>query len=110
MESQQQIVELLQPCRGFVLMSRYENWCLSAHEAAACGLPLLVQDQKWSRERFGDQAHYFAHIGNSARNAAILRRFYESAPALPVPKIKIHSWLEAARELRTAYEHVLSAS
>lgn len=104
--SELEMIALLQSARGFVLMSNYENWCLSAHEAAACGLPLLVQDQKWSRERFGDQARYFAHIGNSAKNATILRQFYEQTPTLPSPKIKLHSWLDAAHELRMAYEAV----
>ena len=105
-----EMIALLQSARGFVLMSNYENWCLSAHEAAACGLPLLIQDQKWSRERFNDQAHYFTHIGNSASNAEVLRRFYESSPALPPPKIRLHSWLDAARELQHVYDRVLSTS
>ena len=53
------MVALLQASRGFVLMSQFENWCLSAHEAVACGLPVLVPDQNWSRERFGNAARYF---------------------------------------------------
>ena len=105
-----EMIALLQSARGFVLMSDYENWCLSAHEAAACGLPLLVQDQKWSRERFGDQARYFAEIGNSARNAAVLHQFYEACPALPSAKIQLHSWLDVARHLEIVYERALSSS
>jgi glycosyltransferase involved in cell wall biosynthesis len=105
-----EMISLLQSARGFVLMSRHENWCLSAHEAAACGLPLLVQNQKWSQERFGNQARYFETIGFSNRNAEILRRFWEDAPALAAPGIKLQSWAEVAQQLRTVYERVLGAS
>jgi glycosyltransferase involved in cell wall biosynthesis len=108
--SELEMIALLQSARGFVLMSNYENWCLSAHEAAACGLPLLVQDQKWSRERFGEEARYFENIGNTTKNAALLRQFYDAAPALPSPKIKIPSWLDAASTLKIAYERALSIS
>lgn len=108
--SETEIIALLRAARGFVLMSNFENWCLSAHEAAACGLPLLVQDQKWSRERFGEHARYFSTIGNSPANVAILRDFYASAPQLPASSIKLSSWVEAARQLRDVYERVLSTS
>lgn len=52
--SEQEMIGLLQRARGFVLNSRFENWSLAAHEAAACGLPLLLPDLPWSREQFGD--------------------------------------------------------
>jgi glycosyltransferase involved in cell wall biosynthesis len=104
------MVSLLQSARGAVVMSEFENWCLTAHEAAACGLPLLLSDQNWSRERFGDQAHYFDRIGFYPRNVEILKQFYEAAPNLPAPKIKLHSWGDAARELKKIYERVLSTS
>ena len=105
-----EMIALLQSARGFVLMSNQENWCLSAHEAAACGLPLLVQDQNWSRERFGDRVRYFANIGNTPSNVEILKRFHAEAPGLTPPAIKLHSWLEAARELKLVYEAVLSGA
>jgi glycosyltransferase involved in cell wall biosynthesis len=105
-----EMISLLQCSRGFVLMSWYENWCLSAHEAVACGLPLLLQNQNWSRERFGNQARYFEKIGFSEGNVKILRQFWEDAPKLAAPKIKLFSWMEAAEELRGIYERVSSAS
>jgi glycosyltransferase involved in cell wall biosynthesis len=105
-----EMISLLQRARGFVLMSRHENWCLSAHEAAACGLPLLLQNQNWSRERFGDQVRYFEKIGVSRGNTNRLRQFWEDAPKLHAPKIKLFSWLEVAEQLRAVYERVLSAS
>jgi glycosyltransferase involved in cell wall biosynthesis len=52
--SEQEMIGLLQRARGFVLNSRFENWSLAAHEAAACDLPLLLPDLPWSREQFGD--------------------------------------------------------
>jgi glycosyltransferase involved in cell wall biosynthesis len=105
-----EMIKLLQAARGFVFMSDHENWCLSAHEAAACGLPLLVQDQKWSRERFGDQARYFTSIGVTAQNVEILKRFYADAPGLPAPAVKLYSWDDTALGLKRVYERVLSTS
>ncbi len=108
-DSEREMIQLLQSARGFVLMSDYENWCLSAHEAAACGLPLLVQDQNWSRERFGSQARYFPTIGATPENVARLKQFYQDAPGLPCPQIKNYSWDEVARQLKAVYEKVLAA-
>jgi glycosyltransferase involved in cell wall biosynthesis len=99
----QEMMRLLQGARGFVLYSQFENWCLSAQEAIACGLPLLVQDQKWSRERFRDQASYLKYH-NGSENVAILRRFYDTCPHLPSPTIKIHSWMDVAAQLISIYE------
>ena len=109
-DSEAEMVALLQSARGFVLMSQHENWCLSAHEAAACGLPLLVQDQNWSRERFGDQARYFPSIGVTAENIRVLRQFHADAAKLPAPRVKIYSWDDTAVELKKIYERVLSTS
>ena len=109
-DSQEEMVQLLQAARGFVLMSAYENWCLSAHEATACGLPLLVQDQKWSRERFGDKVSYFGSIGKTASNVDTLKQFYAAAPNLQAPSIKLHSWVEVAQELKKVYTQVLEQS
>jgi glycosyltransferase involved in cell wall biosynthesis len=107
-ESQAEVISLLQSARGFVLMSNYENWSLAAHEAVACGLPLLVQDQKWSRERFGHQAHYFDRVGFSPRNVEILKQFHAAAPTLPAPAIPLPSWREVAAQLKQVYERVLT--
>lgn len=106
--SESEMIALLQAARGFVLMSDYENWCLSAHEAVACGLPLLVPDQKWSRERFAGEGHYFGR--GSIKNQEILRQFYTAAPTLPAPEIKLYSWLDVAKELQSLYGQVLKAS
>ena len=89
-------------------MSEFENWCLSAHEAAACGLPVLLPDQNWSRERFGNQAHYFERVGYSLQNVEILKNFYAATPTLPAPAIRIFTWADAARQLKNTYERVLN--
>ncbi|MEI8291589.1 MAG: glycosyltransferase [Verrucomicrobiota bacterium] len=106
-DSEGEMTELLQAARGFVLMSQFENWCLSAHEAVACGLPTLVQDQNWSRERFGNQARYFQTIGYSEENVRRLKQFHADAPNLAAPAIKLHSWVEISGELKKVYEQVL---
>ena len=108
LESQEEMVRILGSARGFVIFSRHENWCLSAHEAAACGLPVLVQDQPWSRERFGAEASYLVN-GNSPENPARLKAFFEAAPRAGKPAIKHHSWSEVAGMLAGIYSEVFSA-
>lgn len=107
-ESVEEMIRLLQTSRGFVLYSDRENWCLSAHEAVACGLPLLLPDQRWSRERFGKEARYF-HAIKTQRNRAILKRFYDECGSLSSPSIQQHSWREIAAMLITVYEELLSS-
>lgn len=108
-ESPQEMIALLQAARGFVLYSRYENWSLAASEAAACGLPLLLPDQKWARERFGSQASYFRkELGSE--NAQVLRRFHQQSPLLPAPRASLRSWEEVGKVLTQVYESALSES
>jgi glycosyltransferase involved in cell wall biosynthesis len=97
-----EMIGLLQSSRGFVHFSQFENWCFSAHEAASCGLPLLVPDQAWSRECFGDQASYF-DAAAIRQNAANLRSFYEKCPGMPAPALKLYSWDEVAEQLEGCY-------
>ncbi|MDX1953492.1 MAG: glycosyltransferase [Verrucomicrobiota bacterium] len=104
--NESEMIHLLQRARGFVLMSDYENWCLSAHEAVACGLPILVPDQKWSRERFGEKAHYF-HGRGRTENSKAIKDFYDRCPQLKAPDIKLFSWHEVARSLIEVYSEVL---
>ena len=106
--NEEEMIQLLQSARGFVLMSRHENWCLSAHEAVACGLPLLVPDQKWSRERFGEEANYFT--GHSERDVEVIRKFHANAVSLRAPKVKLWSWNEAVVSLISCYERIVKTS
>lgn len=103
-----EMIALLHGARGAVVMSRFENWCLTAHEAAACGLPLLLPDQPWSRERFGDGARYFA--GEPAADAEILGRFHADCPQLRAPATPLPSWDDVALRLREVYAEVLRTS
>ncbi len=108
--SEASLADLLGRARGFVLKSRFENWCLAAHEAAACGLPLLLPNARWSRERFGDQATYWPRGRNLTAAVAALQSFWEQSPKLPRPKIQLFSWTEVAERLRTVYSQLLSCS
>ena len=101
-----QLIGLLKASRGFVIYSQYENWCLSAHEAAACGLPLLLPDMPWSRECFGSQASYL-RPQSSASNVARLRAFHDACPDLPAPSLKLYSWDEVAEKLEACYRSVM---
>jgi glycosyltransferase involved in cell wall biosynthesis len=102
LEGREEMIRVLQSARGFVIFSLYENWCLSAHEAAACGLPVLLPDQPWSRECFGAAASYLEARGGEV-NLARLRDFYEACPRLPAPGLRLFSWDEVAGELEAAY-------
>jgi glycosyltransferase involved in cell wall biosynthesis len=104
--NEQELVGLMQGARGFVLYSRFENWCLTAHEAAACGLPLLLPAARWSEERFGDQARYFGR--SEETNGDTLLRFFEEARTLGRPTMRLFSWEEVARQLKTVYEETLA--
>lgn len=100
--SEVEMIHQLQGARGFVQKSRFENWSLAAQEAVACGLPLLLPDLPWARERFGSQASYFPKQG-TAPAAAALRGFHQQCPSLSAPKVQLYSWREVAEILRDAY-------
>ena len=102
--SEPELIELYRAARGFVLMSQYENWSFVAHEAAACGLPLLLMDLPWSRERFGDQANYFSKSADEHSSVTVLKIFYESAATLPAPRVKLYGWSDVAQRLKQIYE------
>lgn len=104
--SPEDLIGQLQRARGYVLMSRNENWSLAAHEAAAAGLPMLVPDQRWSRERFGDRVSYWPRKGREAE-VKVLRQFYDRCPSLSPPGIRHYSWLEIAERLRDIYSQML---
>jgi len=102
-----EMIGLLKSSRGFVIFSQHENWCLSAYEAAACGLPLLVPNQPWSRECFGAQASYL-DASMTKTNPDKLRSFYEKCPVLPASDFKLYSWDEVAGQLEAYYRSILS--
>lgn len=98
------MIQILHQARGAVVMSQYENWCLVADEAAACGLPLLLPDQKWSRERFGGGVSFWT--GNNSHDIEVLRNFYEQCPQLPSPQLRFYRWPEVAAQLKLCYERL----
>ena len=99
------LAQIYREARGFVLLSTMESLSLSALEAAACGCPLLLTDLPWARSVFGTDATY-CPIANTAATAAELRRFYDAAPGLPVPR-KPASWREIAVEFKRLYESLM---
>lgn len=101
------MIDLYRSARGFTLGSVTENWCLSAHEAACCGLPCLLRPQPWALERFGTEARYLTD--HPAKDTAILRKFYEDAPMMPPPQIKQWSWWEVGEQLAEVYRRTLAS-
>ena len=102
-----ELASLLRQARGFVLYSTFENWSIAADEASACGLPLLLPDLNWSRERFADSVRYFPG-NNGALNSRVLRQFFDDCPRLSPPP-KPLSWQEVALKLRDIYQSLLKA-
>jgi hypothetical protein len=60
-------------------------------------------------ERFDGHCTYLEK-NPSPQNIQTLRRFYEAAPGLPPPRVKLHSWAEVGQRLRDVYEAVLKTS
>jgi glycosyltransferase involved in cell wall biosynthesis len=106
-ESVEEMRRLLVSARGFVLYSDYENWCLSAHEAAACGLPLLLPSQAWSIERFGNQVAYF-DPANRRTHARALKNFYSDSLNLSAPVVEHLTWNQVSAQLIEVYRDALA--
>lgn len=102
-----QLAAIYRQARGFVLLSTMETRSLSSEEAAACECPLLLSDLPWARSVFGDHASYCPITPSSASTAAVLKRFYDSAPGLKPPP-KPATWPEIGRQFKAIYERVLS--
>ncbi len=102
------LAQIYREARGFVLLSVRESLSLSALEAAACECPLLLSDLPWARSAFGQGAQYCPLAQSVETTAQALRRFYDQAPALPLPP-KPPTWKEIACQLKQIYEEVLNA-
>jgi len=100
------LARVYREARGFVLLSAWESLSLSALEAAACECPLLLSDLPWARYSFGQTASYCPLTTSVVKNARALRRFYDQAPALPLPA-KPKTWSEIAEQLKTLYQSLL---
>jgi glycosyltransferase involved in cell wall biosynthesis len=101
------LAKIYRAARGFVLLSAMESLSLSALEAAACECPLLLSDLPWARGAFGAAAAYAPAAGGPGPTAAILKKFYATAPALPAPRVRLFRWPEVAQALKKVYENVL---
>jgi glycosyltransferase involved in cell wall biosynthesis len=95
--------------RGFVLLSTMESLSLSALEGAACECPLLLSDLPWARTVFGESVSYCPITPDTAKTAAVLRRFYDAAPTLRPPPRPL-TWAEVAQQLKQLYETLLKTS
>jgi glycosyltransferase involved in cell wall biosynthesis len=107
MSDRNKLAAIYRSARGFVLLSNMESLSLSALEAAACGCPLLLSDLPWARSTFAETATYVPLTDSIARTAEVLKKFYEAAPNLPAPAIKLLHWQEVALELKKIFEQVL---
>jgi glycosyltransferase involved in cell wall biosynthesis len=104
-ESAVEMIPLLNKARGFTIYSRFENWCLSAHEAAALGLPLLLPRQPWALERFGNNASYLDEASIQT-DAKLLKAFYDGCGQMPVNRTPLPGWDLTAERLHAIYERV----
>ncbi len=92
---------------GFVLLSAMESQSLSALEAAACGLPLLLSDLPWARCSFGESATYCA-LEPEEETARQLGDWYRALDRAPRPMRPL-SWLQVAERLRELYSQLAGA-
>ena len=102
-----ELAKIYRAARGFVLLSAMETRSLSAEEAAACECPLLLGDLPWAHSVFGAQANYCPLTGIAA-TAAVLRKFYAAAPALPPPS-RPATLAKRGGTVESVYETVLAA-
>jgi len=102
-----ELAKIYRGARGFVLLSTMETRSLSAEEAAACECPLLLGDLPWARSTFNRAAEFCPVTDSTAATAAVLRKFYDAAPALPHPP-KPATWNEVAGRFKSVYEKVLA--
>lgn len=103
----QELAQLYRAARGFVLLSSMESQSLSALEAAASGIPLLLADLPWAHASFGDFATYCPLL-SPRETAGTLRRFYacsQISPTPPPPK----TWDEIAAQLKSVYGAILKS-
>lgn len=102
------LAEIYRAARGFVLLSTMESLSLSALEAGACECPLLLSDLPWAHSAFGNAAMFCPVTNSTPVTAAVLRKFYAAAPALPAPPPP-PTWKEIAEQLKSVFEKVLAA-
>lgn len=100
------LAAIYQRARGFVLLSTMESLSLSALEAAASGCPLLLADLPWARCTFEGKASYCPAGAAAGETAAVLKRFYDAAPSLPVPP-RPKTWLQIAEQIKEIYASLL---
>ncbi|MDB6016922.1 MAG: D-inositol-3-phosphate glycosyltransferase [Pedosphaera sp.] len=103
------LAEAYRTARGFVLLSTMESLSLSALEAAACELPLLLSDLPWARTVFQQNASYCPVTPSAGRTADDLQKFHAAAPSLSIPP-KPMTWLEVATQLKSLYAGLLKTS
>jgi glycosyltransferase involved in cell wall biosynthesis len=103
--NRQELADQYRSARGFALLSTMESQSLSALEAAASGIPLLLADLPWAHASFGESATY-CPLGSLHESARALRQFYDSCPtSQPPPPPK--SWEEIALQLKWIYGEIL---
>lgn len=101
------MASIYRKARGFVLLSTMESLSLSALEAAACGLPLLLSDLPWARCTFGESASYCSPLLSGSETASRIAEFYDRAPSHVIPA-KPLTWEKVARQLEQIYREVLA--
>lgn len=98
----------LREAKALVQPSYIETPGLSAMEAAALGLPVVVSDVAPVREYFGDLAHY-CDPSSPASIADGCKAAVASAPKDGREFTSKHRWPRALSELKTVFDHIRSS-
>jgi len=103
-QDRKKLAEAYWQARGFVLLSTMETLSLSSAEAAAAECPLLLTDQEWAHEAYGDTATYCPLVSVEKTGEA-LRKFYDAAPSLPKPR-KPMPWVQIGEMFKSIYTQI----
>ena len=100
-------------CRGVLLSTLYEGFCLPALEAMACGVPVLASDTSALREVLGDAGLFFPLNDTEAFLEgidALLQGGEEIARRVRTGRERAgrFTWEKAAERTCRVYENVLA--
>ena len=109
-----ELVDLYRGARALLLPSLYEGFGLTALEAMACGIPVIVSNRSALPEVVGDAALFVDPEDPSAIAAAIRRLFTDDTlakahSAKGLERARLFSWEKTARAVQSILHDVMAS-